>query len=131
MSKQHKSLGRVELQVLQYVTEHPSIKVGDVAEHFATTAGKARTTVLTVMERLRTKGHLTRKKVASTWHYSPKVAKPVLMQRLVGRFVDESLGGSLAPFMAYLASQSNALSDEELVKLKQLIRGLEAERSGE
>jgi predicted transcriptional regulator len=131
MPKKQGLLGRAELEILQYVAENNPIRVGAVAEHFAATAGKARTTVLTVMERLRAKGHLTRKKVGGTWHYSPKVAKALLLRRLIGRFVDESLGGSLTPFMAYLADESESLSDEQFDHLKQLVKELETQRRGE
>ena len=131
MAKKQSPLARGELEILHYVAEHHPIRVGTVAEHFAAASGKARTTVLTVMERLRAKGHLTRKKIDGTWHYSPKVAKTVLMRRLVGRFVSESLGGSLAPFMAYLAAESETLTDEELRALKQLVLELDTQRRGE
>ena len=45
-----------------FVGDHHPISVGEVAEHFANTTGQARTTVLTTMERLRRKGHLSRKR---------------------------------------------------------------------
>jgi predicted transcriptional regulator len=122
-------LGRAELEILQYVADHHPIRVGEVAEHFAATAGKARTTVLTVMERLRNKGYLRRKKIAGTWHYSPKTPKSTLLRTLVERFIDESLEGSLSPFMAYL-SESNSLTDEEFDQLKQLVHDLESSREG-
>ncbi|MCA9259527.1 MAG: BlaI/MecI/CopY family transcriptional regulator [Planctomycetales bacterium] len=131
MSKKQAPLARGELEILHYVAEYHPIKVGTVAEHFASTSGKARTTILTVMERLRAKGHLTRKKIDGTWHYSPKLARTELMRGLVRRFVHESLGGSLAPFMAYLATEAKSLTDEELKALKQLVRELDSQRRGE
>src|SRR5688572_11112883 len=99
MAKAPQQLGCVELEVLQYVADHNPIRVGEVAEHFANTTGRARTTVLTVMERLRAKGYLSRKRIDGTWHYSPKLAKGTLLRGLVRRFVDESLAGSLTPFL--------------------------------
>jgi predicted transcriptional regulator len=120
-------LGQAQLEVLQYVVDNHPIRVSDVAEHFAETAGKARTTILTVMERLREKGYLTRKKLHGTFHYSPKLAKTDLMTSLVRRFVDESLGGSLSPFIAFLAD-SREVSDEEIASLKQIVRDIEKSR---
>jgi BlaI family transcriptional regulator, penicillinase repressor len=118
-------LGHLELDVLRYVTDHHPISVRDVAAHFATTSGQARTTVLTVMERLRAKGHLSRRKVAGRHHYAPTVAKAELLNRMVGDFVDEVLGGEVSPFVAYL-SQSPLLSPEEVKKLEQLLRRIES-----
>ena len=124
MAKQPEPLGNVQLEVLQYVADHHPIRVSEVAEHFAQTAGKARTTVLTVMEKLREKGYLTRKKQKGAFHYSPRVAKSDVMASVVHRFIEESLGGSVSPFIAYLA-ESRGLSDSELAKLKDLVRDLE------
>ncbi len=127
MAHSGKSLGQVQLEVLRYVADHHPITVGDVAEHFAQTAGKARTTVLTVMERLRAKGYVTRRKVKGTYHYSPRVSKGEVLKGVVQRFVSESLGGSLSPFIAYL-SETGEVSDEELAKLRQLVRELDQRR---
>lgn len=64
MTPPKEPLGHLELSVLQYVADHPSITVREVAAHFAETSGLARTTLLTVMERLRSKAYLKRKKAA-------------------------------------------------------------------
>jgi predicted transcriptional regulator len=125
MKPSREPLGHLELDVLQYVSDHHPISVRDVAAHFAETSGQARTTLLTVMERLRAKGHLTRRKVAGRHHYTPTVPKAELLSRMVGDFVDEVLGGSVSPFVAYL-SQSPLLSAEESRKLEQLLRRIES-----
>jgi predicted transcriptional regulator len=128
MAKQMEPIGQVQLEILQYVTEHFPIRVSDVAEHFARTEGKARTTILTVMEKLREKGYLTRKKRNGTFHYSPRLANCDVMASVVHRFVSESLGGSVSPFIAYLA-KSQELSDSELAELSNLVRELETART--
>ena len=124
MAKQPEPLGRAQLEVLQYVADHHPVRVGEVADHFARTAGKARTTILTVMEKLREKGYLVRKKRKGTFHYSPRLTKSDLMASVVQRFVEESLGGSVSPFIAYLA-KSGKLSKSEMARLKNLVRDLE------
>ena len=47
-----------------------------------------------------------------------------VMTSVVERFVDESLGGSVSPFIAYLA-KSRGLSEIEVAQLRQLVRKLE------
>jgi predicted transcriptional regulator len=120
-------LGKTELDILRYIADHHPIRVGEVADHVAETTGQARTTVLTTMERLRRKGFLGRRKVRGVYHYSPKVTKGELFRQLVGQFVETALGGSIEPFVAFLA-ESGPLSDEELNSLKQLVRELENQR---
>lgn len=127
MTKPPEPLGDAQLEVLQYIAEHQPIRVSDVAEYFFQTAGKARTTILTVMERLREKGYLTRKKRAGAFQYSLRLQQKEVMTSVVQRFVEKSLGGSVSPFIAYLADASE-LSDAELSKLKDLVQDLERRR---
>jgi predicted transcriptional regulator len=114
-----------EWEVLQYIIEHHPITVREVAERFAETHGHARTTVLTMMERLREKGYLIRRKVEGVNRYSPSRSKTDLMQGLVRDFVQKALGGSVSPFVAYLGKEAQ-LNPEELYELKQLVQGWEA-----
>jgi predicted transcriptional regulator len=95
----------------------------------AQTTGQARTTVLTIMERLRRKGYVARKRVKGVYRYSPKVAKDDLLRKLVGDFVDTTLGGSVSPFVAYL-SEGGPVSEDDLSTLKRLVHEMESQRKG-
>ena len=123
-------LGRLELDVLRHLADRPPASVREVADHFAETSGQARTTLLTVMERLRGKGYLKRKKVAGIHRYTPTLAKSDLFERLIGDFVDDVLGGNVSPFLAYL-TQSSQLSSDEARKLSRLIDQIESRTQGE
>ena len=123
------ALGSTEIEVLRYIGDHHPIKVADVAEFMAQTSGQARTTILTTMERLRTKGHLTRRRIDGTYHYSPKLPKHDLLLGLVKTFVDTTLGGSVSPVVAYL-SENGPVSERDLEQLKQLVRDLDQQRKG-
>jgi predicted transcriptional regulator len=120
-------LGQEEWDILRRVAETAPVSVRDVADHFAETKGLARTTVLTVMERLRTKRFLRRRKSDGVYRYSPSVPLPELAQGMVARFVETRLQGVIAPFLAYLSDSAN-VSDEELDKLKRLVSELEQQR---
>jgi predicted transcriptional regulator len=122
-------LGSTEIAILRYIGDHHPISVGAVAEHVARTTGQARTTVLTIMERLRRKGYLTRTRAAGVFRYSPKMSKHDLLRGLVGNFVTTVLGGSMSPFLAFL-SESGPISDDDLDVLKRLIRDIERQRKG-
>lgn len=103
------------------------MSVGEAAKHFAVTRGYARSTILTIMERLRKKGHLRRKKVRGVYRYSARVGTSELLEALVHDFVEGTLGGSVSPFVAYLA-QGAKLGDEELNELAQLVQELQSQR---
>ena len=127
MAIRRPSLGPGELEILRYVTEHHPITVREVADFAAATKGQARTTVLTMMERLRRKGFLRRKKAGGSYHYSPRLAHGEVLHNLLHNFVREVLNGSLSPFIAFLADGKN-LTDEELASLKQVVSDLETQR---
>ncbi len=122
------SLGDQELSLLRYVTDHAPITVREVADQFGETQGLARTTILTMMERLRKKNYLTRRKDQGAFQYLPVVAKTELMQTLVQDFVEKTLGGSLSPFVAYL-TESKGLSEREMGELRKLVAAKDAEGS--
>lgn len=127
MKEPDSKLGSTEIEILRFLSDRPAMSVGDVAEHFSSTTGQARTTILTIMERLRKKGYLTRRPIKGVFHYSLKVAKQDFLRGLVRAFVENTLGGSVSPFVAYLA-ENQPVSEQDLAELKQLVRDLEQTR---
>lgn len=128
MGKKPQSLGRVELELLQYIDENHPITVREVAEYWSAKTGQARTTVLTMMERLTKKGFLSRKKVENVFHYSPKQSIAEVLRNMVSDFVHGVLGGSVAPLAAYL-TEDKPLSADQLQQLKSLVQRLESDES--
>lgn len=117
------TIGAEEMAIFQFIQDRSAATVREVADHFAG-QGKARTTVLTVMDRLRSKGLLSRKKVGGSYQYQPCVDPGVVIQSMVGDFVRRVLGGSISPFMAYM-SQSGEMTESELQELKKIVGELE------
>ena len=123
------SLGEQELEVWRFIADHAPVTGRAVVAQFAPERGLARTTVLTVIERLRKKGYLTRRRREGVFHYSPRVPAAEVVQGLVRRFVEKTLAGSLSPLVAYLG-HSRQLSEAELAELQRLVDALK-ERKGE
>jgi predicted transcriptional regulator len=130
MPTPREGLGPLELEVLQYISDHHPISVRQVAAYFAEQSGHARTTLLTVMERLRAKGFLTRRKSGGLHRYRPTLPKGDLLHGIIGQFVDEVLGGSVTPFVAYL-TRTKKLTAEQARKLEEMIHKLEQREKGE
>ena len=122
-----RSIGDRELALLRFVSERGSATVGQAAEGFGQPRGLARSTVLTMMERLRSKGHLTRRQVEGVYQYSPRTAPGAAVRQAVHTFVDRTLGGSIAPFVSYLAERER-LSDDELAQLEAVLEKLQRDR---
>ncbi|MCE9670789.1 BlaI/MecI/CopY family transcriptional regulator [Myxococcus stipitatus] len=125
-----KPVGEQELSVLRYVAEHGPATVGEVAERFGEPQGLARSTILTVMERLRQKGYLTRRKVDGVYQYASPVPAGELLRDVVGDFVQRTLSGSLSPFAAYL-SEADDVSDADLQQLQDVVARLRSQKRKE
>jgi len=125
-----KTIGDQELTLLQYVAERGGATVGEAAEEFGAPRGLARSTVLTMMERLRAKGRLDRRQVEGIYRYSSPAAAGEVMRDVVKSFVEKTLGGSVSPFVAYLTDEAR-VSDEELAELEGLVARLQSQRKEE
>lgn len=125
-----KGVGEQELALLRWVAEHGPATVGEVAERFGEPQGLARSTVLTVMERLRNKGHLTRRKVEGVFQYASLVPVTELLRGVVSDFVEKTLAGSLSPFATYLA-EAEDVSEEELQQLQDVVARLQSKKRKE
>jgi predicted transcriptional regulator len=120
-------LGEQELEVWRFVAERAPVAAREVADQFAEERGLARTTILTVMERLRKKGYLTRRRREGVYEYAPRVPPAEVVQGLVRQFVEKTLAGSVSPLVAYL-TRTRQLSEEELAELERLVEELRAEK---
>lgn len=121
------SIGEQELTLLRHIADAGSVTVGEAADAFGAPRGLARSTVLTMMERLRLKGHLARRLADGVYRYRARASSAELLKSAVQRFVERNLDGSVSPFLAYL-SEAGRLSDEELRELEQIVARLHADR---
>ncbi|MCD9026725.1 BlaI/MecI/CopY family transcriptional regulator [Luteimonas sp. BDR2-5] len=125
MSK--KSIGDQELALLQYVGQQGASSVRDVAAGFGEARGLARSTVLTMMERLRAKGYLRRRQADGVYRYSATAGEGDVVRGAVGAFVEKTLQGSVSPFVAWM-SRRGTITDEELAELEALVATLKSGR---
>ena len=116
--------GEQELALLTWLAEHPAITVGEVADQYGVPRDLARSTVLTMMERLRKKGHLSRRRVQGVFRYTTGAGQDALLKDAVGAFVSRTLGGSVSPFVAYLSDEAE-VTPEQLTELEALVARLQ------
>lgn len=116
--------GEQELALLTWLAEHPSITVGEVADKYGVPRDLARSTVLTMMERLRKKGHLSRRRMDGVFRYTTGAGPDEVLKDAVGTFVARTLGGSVSPFVAYLNDEA-VVTPEQLSELEELVARLQ------
>jgi predicted transcriptional regulator len=121
------SIGDQELALLHHIDECGSASVGEVAASFGEPRGLARSTVLTMMERLRGKGYLKRRQLKGMFRYSTATGPGEAMRSAVGSFVEKTLSGSVSPFVAWMSERAE-VSDTELAELEALVAQLQSRR---
>lgn len=119
------TLGDQELALLTYVSEHGPLSAGEATAGFGEPNGLARSTVETVLARLQKKGFLIRRRKSGVFRYEPTSPSHEVLGRVVERFVEQTLGGSLVPLVTYFTRQGR-LSESELAELQRLVGKLEA-----
>ncbi len=119
MAKSTQGLGELELTVLKTIWQSDGCTVQEVAEIIARKRKCARTTILTVMQRLHAKGYLRRAKRNGVFRYYPTEAKGKVMGGLVKQFVDKVLDGSPTTLVSYLAE--SGVSDAELAEMRRVL----------
>jgi predicted transcriptional regulator len=117
-------IGEQELALLRLIADRGTLTVGEAADEFGGTRSLARSTVLTMMERLRRKGHLTRRLLDGVYRYRARLSSAELLKSAVQRFVERNLDGSVTPLLAYL-SEARQVSADELRELEDLVSRLQ------
>jgi predicted transcriptional regulator len=117
-------IGEQELALLRHIADRGSVTVAEAVDEFGAARGLARSTVLTMMERLRRKRHLTRRLTDGVYRYRALASSADLLKSAVQRFVERNLDGSVSPFLAYL-SEAGSVSDDELRELEDLVARLQ------
>ena len=123
---QTSKLGEQESALLAWVAANAPAGVAQIVAGFGADNQLARTTVTTMLERLRAKGYLSRAKRGGAYAYSPQQQHETQLRGVVDRFIEKTLGGSLDPFVAYLSEAE--LSAEQKAQLRQLVEKLDDEK---
>ena len=77
------SIGEQELALLRHIADRGSATVGEAADEFGAARNLARSTVLTMMERLRRKGHLARRLQDGVYRYRARASSAELLKDAV------------------------------------------------
>lgn len=116
--KKLSEIGRLEFDVLHFIVKRGPSTVGEVSNTFGEEHDYARTTVQTVMERLRQKGLLDREQRQGTYAYFPTMSKTAFYSDMVKDFVRETLSHDVSPIVAFLAESKGLTPEEEAVLRK-------------
>jgi BlaI family penicillinase repressor len=115
------SLGELEIRVLRLVWQQQPCTERQISDSIQQQRPVGRTTVLKTMQRLEAKGLLVRTAGRSPVRFRAAVDEEHLLPKLIRRFVQQTLGGSPGPLVAYLAD-SQKLSAKDVEALRRIAR---------
>jgi BlaI family penicillinase repressor len=107
-----------ELEVMQVLWEHGSLKPTEIQEQFARPISNM--ALRSVLRVLLEKGHVTRKKDGRAYFYQAKTARDQAMKKTLRRMADVFAGGSPLALIAEIV-KSEKLSEEHIQELKKIV----------
>ena len=124
MQKSEGKLTDAELEIMHVVWELDGGTVRQVYEILNQQRPLAYTTVMTMMNILEEKGHLTRRKEGRAYRYQPVRPKSQVISGMVDDFVGRVFEGSAAPLVVSLVKDKK-ISKKDLDEIARMIRETE------
>lgn len=124
MQSPEKKLTDAELEIMHVVWELDGGTVRQVHERLNRRRPLAYTTVMTMMNILEEKGHLTRRKEGRAYRYQPVRPKNQVIAGMVDDFVGRVFEGSATPLIVSLV-KDRKLSKKDLEEIARLIEETE------
>jgi len=124
MKKTMPKLTDAELEVMQAIWELEGGTVREVHEQLNRNRPLAYTTVMTMLNILEEKGHLTRRKQGRAYLYQPVRPKSQVISGMIDDFLGKVFDGSARPLVLSLV-KAQKLSEEDLEEIASMIREVE------
>lgn len=113
------ALGTLERQIMDIVWAHAPVQVRDVLRRLRPQL--AHTTVMTTLDRLHTKGFVTRSKTGNAFLYQAALTRDEFHRQVVTEAVAGLLKTSSAPVMAAFVDVVASADEANLTRLERLI----------
>ena len=124
MKNETPKLTDAELEIMHVLWELDDATVREVHERLNQRRALAYTTVMTMMNILEEKGHLTRHKQGRAYRYEPVRPKSQVISGMVDDFVGKVFEGSARPLVLGLV-KDRKLSEKDLEEIARLIKEME------
>jgi len=117
-----------EREVLKVLWDHGPLAVRDVVRHLAETGQCwARSTVITLLQRLEKKGYVASDKSQFAFVFRPILSREDVMRSRMNDLAGELCDGDALPLVLAFAER-HQFSPKELARFRQMIDDLEAKR---
>ncbi len=114
-------LGKLEAEVMQILWQQPGQAVSEVEALLRRKREIARTTVMTTLDRMHSKGYLTREKQGKAFVYSPRYSRVDFEREMAQEVLGALLGGLGEPLLSTFVELVGE-DDGNLDRLEALIK---------
>ena len=118
------TIGKAEFSLLAHVAQSEGLSVGEIFGHFESESGYSRSTITQMLERLRKKRFLTRRKESGMFVYRSVKPYKELQSEMIEGLVADVLDGSVSPLVHFLQKKVKLTKAEEK-DLKRLLKRIE------
>lgn len=118
------TIGKAEFSLLAHVAQSDGLSVGEIFNHFEAEAGYSRSTITQMLERLRKKKFLKRRKESGKFVYRSVKPYEDLQTEMIEGLVADVLDGSVSPLVHFLQRKVKLTKAEEK-ELKRLLKRIE------
>jgi predicted transcriptional regulator len=120
MARNRQELTRLEWALMDALWEARQATASDLQKRLEPTQGWAYSTVKTMLDRLLDMGFVKARRVGNVYEYSPKVARPAAVRRIVDEMVDRLFRGDVTPLVQHLVDRAD-FDDADVAKLKKIL----------
>jgi predicted transcriptional regulator len=124
--KKPKMILDIEWRIMGVLWKKGVLSIREVWQQLYPNGEKAYTTVQTYMDRMTEKKLLHKEKIGLVNFYRPLIDEKTLIKQATDKFVFNTFNGSFGSMAAFLVDSYN-LSNEDMEKIKQLIKKKEVE----
>ncbi|MCH7905620.1 MAG: BlaI/MecI/CopY family transcriptional regulator [Armatimonadetes bacterium] len=118
------TVGKAEFALLAHVAQSDGLSVGEIYGHFESEAGYSRSTITQMLERLRKKKFLKRRKESGMFVYRSVKPYEELQSEMIEGLVTDVLDGSVSPLVHFLQKKVKLTKAEEK-ELKKILKRIE------
>ena len=127
MAARQPPISETEMDVLKVLWEHGPATVRQVNAVLRKRGRRyAYTTVLTLLQRLEAKGHVTSDKAGVAHVFAAAVSREGLLRRRLGELADELCDGTATPLVQALV-EGHRFTPEEIDRLRRLLDDLQGQ----
>ena len=113
-------LSEAEREIMEFVWDHGEVSATEVREHFADAKPMARTTVQTMMNRMKEKGWLKHRSIGRTFVYAATIPRRESLGAKVQDLIDSAFDGAADELMLSIL-EYRGLSNAEQKRIRDML----------